>query len=146
MEAIIGNFEDIIQYNKDNREFEGVVTSNITLTQLCDTMLKEHNGTPIEKLAKVNDFMLSATNQNCLDYSYDAMIGEMTNTHWDSAAGVGGRQWTYQTCTEFGWYQSSNQPGHPFSSLFDASFFSRQKLLQLQTFLKLLPISLKQCT
>ena len=24
---------------------------------------------------------------------------------------VGNRQWFYQTCTQFGWYQSSDQPG-----------------------------------
>ena len=27
------------------------------------------------------------------------------------------RQWMYQTCTEFGWYQSSNQPGKYFVDL-----------------------------
>ena len=27
------------------------------------------------------------------------------------------RQWMYQTCTEFGWYQSSNQPGKRFFSV-----------------------------
>ena len=64
---------------------------------------------PIEKLAKVNQFLLEAYDQKCLDYSYEKMIQEMSETSWDSAAGVGGRQWIYQTCTEFGWYQSSNQ-------------------------------------
>ncbi len=24
------------------------------------------------------------------------------------------RQWYYQTCNEFGWYQTSNQPGEEF--------------------------------
>ena len=24
---------------------------------------------------------------------------------------TGNRQWLYQTCTQFGWYQSSDQPG-----------------------------------
>ena len=28
------------------------------------------------------------------------------------------RPWFYQTCTEFGWYQSSSQKGHPFGSTF----------------------------
>ena len=30
----------------------------------------------------------------------------------------GSRQWLYQTCTEFGWYQTSDQPEHPYSSKF----------------------------
>ena len=125
MESIIGNFEDIIQYNKDNRGFEGVTTSNITITKLCSIMT-DGKGTPIEKLAKVNSFMLEATGQKCLDYSYDQMIQEMSSTNWKSSAGAGGRQWTYQTCTEFGWYQSSDQPGHPFSNLFNVTFSEKQ--------------------
>ena len=28
------------------------------------------------------------------------------------------RPWFYQTCTEFGWYQSSSQKSHPFGSTF----------------------------
>ena len=56
-------------------------------------------GSPVEKLAEVNNFLLEATNEGCLDYSYDKMIEEMSEINWDSEAGVGGRQWTYQTCT-----------------------------------------------
>ena len=36
------------------------------------------------------------------------------------------RQWTYQTCTEFGWYQSSSQNCTPFTNLFPLSFFEQQ--------------------
>ena len=32
------------------------------------------------------------------------------------------RQWIYQTCTEFGWYQTSNQEGHPYGSGFPLEF------------------------
>ena len=64
--------------------------------------MTEQKGSPIEKLAYVNALMLEATDQKCLDASYDAMIEEMGATKWVSNAGAGGRQWTYQTCTEFG--------------------------------------------
>ena len=85
----------IIQYNKDNRNG---ATSNITIDTLCDIMISA-KGSPVEKLAEVNNFLLDATNEECLDYSYDKMIEEMSEINWDSEAGVGGRQWTYQTCT-----------------------------------------------
>ena len=104
----------MIQYNKDNRGFEGISTANITINDLCDIMTTGKKS-PIEKLAKVNQFLLEAYDQKCLDYSYEKMIQEMAETSWDSAAGVGGRQWIYQTCTEFGWYQSSNQVIYKFS-------------------------------
>ena len=43
------------------------------------------------------------------------------NPEWDSD-GVGFRQWIYQTCTEFGWYQSSDQPDHPYGTKFPLEF------------------------
>ena len=116
----------MIQYNKDNRGFEGSATANITIDVLCSMMTESTNGNPIERLAKVNLFMLESYNQECLDYNYQKMIQEMSQTSWASSAGVGGRQWTYQTCTEFGWYQSSSQPGHPFTDMFNVTFFENQ--------------------
>ena len=53
-------------------------------------------GSPVEKMAEVNNFLLQATNEECLDYSYETMIQELSEVNWDSEAGVGGRQWTYQ--------------------------------------------------
>lgn len=34
-----------------------------------------------------------------------------------------GRQWTYQTCTEFGFYQTSNQDDQLFGNKFPVDFF-----------------------
>ena len=54
-------------------------------------------------MAEVNNFLLQATNEECLDYSYETMIQELSQVSWDSEAGEGGRQWTYQVkfiCSE----------------------------------------------
>ena len=88
----LGNFEGIIQYNKDNRPGQ---TANITINTLCDIMITA-KGSPVEKMAEVNNFLLQATNEECLDYSYETMIQELSEVSWDSEAGEGGRQWTYQ--------------------------------------------------
>ena len=37
-ESLIGNFEDIVQYNKDNKAFEGGKHDNVTIETLCDIM------------------------------------------------------------------------------------------------------------
>ena len=37
-----------------------------------------------------------------------------------------GRQWTYQTCTEFGFFQSSDYPNQPFGDYFSVDFFVKQ--------------------
>ena len=57
----------------------------------------------------------------CLDYTYQSFLDMLGNAEYDSN-GVGFRQWIYQTCTEFGWYQSSDQPDHPYGSKFPLEF------------------------
>jgi hypothetical protein len=37
-----------------------------------------------------------------------------------------GRQWTYQTCTEFGYYQTSDFASQPFGHNFSLDFFIKQ--------------------
>ena len=36
-----------------------------------------------------------------------------------------GRQWTYQTCTEFGYYQTTDSPNQPFGSLITLDSFTK---------------------
>ncbi|XP_040566173.1 putative serine protease F56F10.1 [Lepeophtheirus salmonis] len=124
IESVIGNFEDIVQYNKDNRAFEGADNSDITIDTLCKIMVDESIGQPIERLASVNDLILRRVEKTeCLDASYTNSINSLGYHNW---TGESSRQWIYQTCTEFGWYQSSNQTDHPYSNYFPAKFFEDQ--------------------
>lgn len=63
-------------------------------------------GAAINRLAEVNSVLLNVYDQKCLDYKYDNMITEMRNLSYSTSEG--GRQWTYQTCTEFGFFQTSS--------------------------------------
>ncbi|XP_069679162.1 putative serine protease F56F10.1 [Periplaneta americana] len=125
-ESLAGNFAEIAQYNKDNRHFEGT-RSDITLDVICGVMTNESLGTPVHRYAAVNNELLLANDQKCLDYKYDKMIAELEQTDWrcESAEG-GGRQWMYQTCTEFGFYQTSNLTAQIFGDEFPLEFFLQQ--------------------
>ncbi|KAI4469655.1 protease s28 pro-x carboxypeptidase-related [Holotrichia oblita] len=123
-ETLAGNFAGVVQYNKDNRIGKG--KSNITIDTLCDIMDNDKLGPPIDRLAAVNTLILDAYNQTCLDYKYDKMIGQYRNISWDSETSEGGRQWTYQTCTEFGFFQSSNYTPQNFGDKFPVDFFIQQ--------------------
>lgn len=107
-ENVAGNFENVVQYNKDNRAFEGAIGTNITIDTLCSIMNDFTQGNPIERYAQVNSLILKTYNQTCLDYKYSKMIADMKKTSWKDDAAEGGRQWMYQTCAEFGWFQTSN--------------------------------------
>lgn len=118
---VAGNFFGVIQYNKDNRE--GAVT---TIEALCDIMNDASYGDAIERYATINDVMLKTFGMECLDVEYGDYIDSMRKVDWESSAAEGGRQWLYQTCTEFGYYQSTDSNKQVFGKLFPLSFFVKQ--------------------
>jgi len=110
MEALIGNLEGVVQYNRDNRAFEGYEWGNVTIDTVCELLTDTRAEGAVDGLARVNDLTLMMEGERCLDHTYQAEVRSLQDSSWDSAAAAGGRQWTYQTCTEFGWYQSSDSP------------------------------------
>lgn len=115
LEILAGNFMDVVQYNQDNRAFEGAIGTNITIKVLCGVMADASLGDPYARYVAVSRFMMDTFSVKCLDTSFNNYLQDMTNTSWDGPAAGGGRQWVYQTCTEFGFYQSTDSPNQPFS-------------------------------
>lgn len=74
----------------------------------------------LQRMVNVNNMLLHAYDQPCLDAGYMSMINQLRNTSWNASASEGGRQWTYQTCVEFGFFQSSSDPRQPFGDNFPA--------------------------
>lgn len=125
-QLLAGNFENVVQYNKDNRAFEGVVGYNVTIDTLCSIMNNASLGDTLKRYAAVNDLILNTYSMECADYKYSKSIDGLKNVSWSSSASEGGRQWTYQTCTEFGYFQSSDLEDQPFGNHFSVDFFIKQ--------------------
>lgn len=125
-ETLASNFAGIVQYNKDNRQSSQ--TANITIETVCDILVDEKIGKSIDRLAYVSNMILDATKEKCLDYRYDKMIHELRNVTWASEQAEGGRQWMYQTCTEFGFFQTSTGQSNIYGDAFPAAFFVQQCL------------------
>jgi len=108
-ELLIDNLAGVVQYN-GRTEFD--------IYAVCDIM-RDYPGTPLERFAALNAVSLDG---ECLDHEFSSFLALLTNTDW-TGAGVGWRQWTWQTCTEFGWYQTTNQPMEVFGRRLDLDFF-----------------------
>lgn len=121
LESLASLFAGVVQYNKDYSPH-----ARTTIDQVCDIMLNQTIGPQVTRLAAVNRLLLQQQNQTCLDYRYDNMIAQMTNTSWHAETAEGGRQWTYQTCTEFGFYQTSDNETLLFGNRFPVDFFYDQ--------------------
>ncbi|XP_068601635.1 thymus-specific serine protease [Brachionichthys hirsutus] len=125
LETLAGNFMDVVQYNRDNREFEGVKDTGMTIKVLCGVMGDASRGEPYARYAAVARLMMEAFSIECLNVGFSTLRREMMNISWDGPASTGARQWTYQTCTEFGFYQSTDSPNQPFAG-FPLQFYLAQ--------------------
>ena len=106
-------------------------------------------GDALTRYKAVNDIFLDTYGQECLDVSYSSFIKQMTQTAWNTSAAVGGqhtnthpflvelmfikhvilisgRQWTYQTCAEFGFFQSTDDTRQPFGQTVPVDFYIQQ--------------------
>merc|ERR1711887_70967 len=115
LELLIDNLAGIVQYN--GRYEEDIFST-------CAIMTDESMGEPILRLAAVNDVMLSMGQDECLDHSYASYLSQLTNTTF-GVSGVGRRQWTWQTCAEFGWYQTTNQESGVYGHTLPLDFFEQ---------------------
>lgn len=124
MDSLAGNFAGVVQYNRDNRNPRGTAGKSITIDTVCDIMTNSSRGAQeyVQRYADVNRLINSelSAKKDCQQFSYDSVIASMSsNVFRESEAG---RQWTYQTCNEFGFYQTSNLIDQPFGHDFPLNF------------------------
>ncbi|GAB0089661.1 putative serine protease F56F10.1 [Sergentomyia squamirostris] len=119
-ENLASIFAGIVQYN-------GTPRSKHNVDEFCAIMNNQAKGPALNRLAELNKLILDDEGTSCLDYKYDRMIKELQATTWDAPEVLNGtRQWTYQTCKEFGFYQTSDNASLVFGDRFPVEFFTRQ--------------------
>jgi len=123
--TLASNFQGVVQYNNDNRAFEGAPDVNMTIDVVCGIM-NDPSKEPLQRYADVNTLNLNTYGSSCLSFSYEEFVRGMRNESLSSPFVVGGaRQWIYQTCAEFGYYQSSDSSSQPWVG-FPLSFSVQQ--------------------
>ncbi|CAK6974988.1 LOW QUALITY PROTEIN: thymus-specific serine protease [Scomber scombrus] len=114
---LIQNLADIfmgtVQYNE-----EGVLMS---IQEVCDVLTNtstayEEEMEAYNRLVKLAQLYRSISEEPCLDVSYEKSVKHLMNTSLQSGHRTE-RQWMYQTCTEFGFYQTCEDATCPFSGM-----------------------------
>jgi len=114
MELLIDNLAGIVQYN-------GLQTQDIF--SVCAILTDETLGSPLERLGAVNTMMLGENGEECLDHTYETFIAQLKDINCRGS--FCWRPWIWQTCTEFGWYQTTNQESGIYGSSLDLGFFEQ---------------------
>ena len=96
----------------------------MNITDVCNVMTQKDAGDSYSKFVKLNDLYLAAYGQECVDASWKDTIEYMQASSKDSTNAA--RPWTYQTCNEFGYYQtcdSSHQPFYAWKEYLNLDFY-----------------------
>ncbi|CAI5694520.1 thymus-specific serine protease [Oreochromis niloticus] len=113
MQSLADIFMGAVQYNE-----EGVLMS---INELCGIMTNSSQEYQDEmeaynRLVKLSQIYRFTSKEPCLDISYEKSMKDLMDTSVH-AGRRGERQWTYQTCTEFGFYQTCEDATCPFSGM-----------------------------
>lgn len=109
---VMGTIMEAVQY-----DFESPTTS---VDYICQTMANASS--PMAGLATL---MTQGSGGQCTDVSYAGTIAQLANITYDPTQNM--RQWTYQTCTEFGYFQTTTSQSQPFAegNYVPVSFYDR---------------------
>ncbi|XP_037029560.1 thymus-specific serine protease-like [Bradysia coprophila] len=110
----------VVQYHRPG-DIEGV----------CEELLDPSNATEtdIDAFGRWYTQVIFGNNpddDDCIDATFASDVEFYQNTGWDHYATLSaGRQWFYQTCAEYGWYQTSGSRFQPFGSSFPVELYVR---------------------
>jgi len=94
----LGNFFDgTVQYNEQ--------TGGIDIALVCQYM-NVPSETPYKNLIRLIQRYLTEMKLPCINNNYTSFLETLSNTTQDPKGAAMMRQWTYQTCTQFGYYQT----------------------------------------
>ncbi|XP_041851216.1 thymus-specific serine protease isoform X2 [Melanotaenia boesemani] len=114
---LMQNLADIVmgtvQYNE-----EGVLLSIIELCGVMTNTSELYKGDmeAYNRLVKLSEIYRSTSEEACLDISHEKTLKDLMDTSLHASKRAV-RQWTYQTCTEFGFYQTCEDTTCPFSGM-----------------------------
>ena len=78
---------------------------------------------PVLKLSMLNDLHLKNNNKKCLFTSFDDVVRYYKGQLWSSnAVSSGDRQYLWQICTEFAWFQTSDSKNQLFGNSFSIEY------------------------
>mmetsp|Transcript_47357 Transcript_47357/g.119285 ORF Transcript_47357/g.119285 Transcript_47357/m.119285 type:complete len:490 (-) Transcript_47357:88-1557(-) len=118
LEAMADPICEVVQYNRDNNMY----AQAFDIPKVCH-ILEASSSDPLQGLANFVQAWNEHSKQNCTAISYNDYIEELRDTSLENTAA---RCWTYQTCTEFGYYQTGKSSNQPFSSKITLDWFLQQ--------------------
>lgn len=101
LSTLMGNVQNSVQVNNE-------YTWSLNITQMCTTMT-DTTADAYTNFVRLQSTIRDMNSQTCEDAQWDDAIAALKERN-------AGRSWTYQTCNEFGYFQTTDSPNQPFYS------------------------------
>ncbi|EGT48966.1 hypothetical protein CAEBREN_19097 [Caenorhabditis brenneri] len=102
-ETVYSPYMEVVQYSGDAA---GAFATQLTISHAICRYHLNSGSTTIQKMKQVNDYFNLVNDYfGCNDIDYNGFINFMKDTSFGEAQSD--RAWVWQTCTEFGYYQST---------------------------------------
>lgn len=93
-----------------------------SIAEVCNIITGDHPS-DAHAVGAILDLLLE---DDCVFIDYEIVLEEERRTEWNATTvEFGIRQWSYQSCSQFVWYHSSNSTFQPFGSSFPVDFMYR---------------------
>lgn len=94
----------------------------VNVEGVCEILLGNHES-DAHAVGAILDILLE---DDCVSVDYETVLREERRIEWNATAVEAGlRQYSYQSCSQFVWYHSSNSRYQPFGSSFPVEFIYR---------------------
>jgi len=102
---LMGNVQGTVQYNNEH-------TNVMNITDICSVMTATSDS--YSQFVALQALYRTANGQTCEDASWADTVAYLAATQNDPTNNA--RPWTYQTCNEFGYFQTADSKNQPFKS------------------------------
>ncbi|KAK0395769.1 hypothetical protein QR680_001419 [Steinernema hermaphroditum] len=115
--TVFGSFQGAVQYNR----VAGVYLKGGSIPDVCKLMVVT-NRTPVQKLADVNEYITEFSTRQPFTYTANNFSDEVTAlqdvTYDETGEAAATRSWIWQTCNEFGFFQTTDIGKNIFGSVY----------------------------
>ncbi|KAM9249320.1 thymus-specific serine protease-like [Dugong dugon] len=87
----------------------------LNIDNLCDNMNDASLSSPYDRFTKIVHLFLKSKHKDCLSANYNDELEQFSNSSLDYLHIKYERQWFYQCCTEFGFFETTDSKNQPFS-------------------------------
>ncbi|XP_023595892.1 putative serine protease K12H4.7 [Trichechus manatus latirostris] len=105
-----------VQYNINAKNNKGNQVL-IRIKEFCDIMTNSSLGSPYYRFVRIIHSVVKEEYLCCLATNYDDKLKSFSDSSIDYHNPTKGRQWFYQSCTEFGFFKTTDSMNQPFTGL-----------------------------